>query len=262
MAQIPDLNLPSNPEVIVRLREATVSDAIDFADVAEGMEEAVTSLFLDRLQDKATWTDPKKWTGEDRRMALYWYWLHTSDDLKPALTYTCGVCGEEHTAICEMVRLAEKYTPIQGKPERDIEHGGQKAIVRPLNGEALEEIELLRMELVEAAQKHGPGAGATKVLESRLRLMRFMLCLEFEGDSTRDEREKRVLSMSQSEFASWAIKTESALQEMKHGLESMVEDGRLYLLTYPMPCLKDPEGKEVGTRLRIPFRNIDYIPRV
>ena len=41
-----EFTLPSNPERKVRLREATVADAIDFSSIDPDFEEEVTSLFL------------------------------------------------------------------------------------------------------------------------------------------------------------------------------------------------------------------------
>ena len=140
MKTIPEITLPSNPSVTIRLRETTVADAIDFAGVQEGMEEAVTSLFLERLQDKATFTDPKKWTGEDRRLALFWYWMHTTDEFDPALSFECSVCGENHTVAVDLRQIANNYKVIQGKAERDVEFEDGTVIVRPLSGKAWKQL--------------------------------------------------------------------------------------------------------------------------
>lgn len=266
MKTIPEINLPSSPGIIVRLREATVADAIDFAGVQDGREEVVTSLFLDRLQDKATYTDPKKWTGEDRRLVLFWYWMHTTDDFNPALSFDCSVCGEAHTVAVDLRQISDKYKEIKGKAERDVDFEDEVVIVRPLSGENLEEIEMVRLELMEAVDSEGAGSGNSKTLKARLRLLQFMLSVEFQEEKSKVDprafREKKLLAMGQDAFTTLVNKVESAIEEMEHGLLSVYKDGRIYLLTPPIQCTKTEHVKEVGTQLRLPFRNNDYIPRV
>lgn len=266
MKTIPELTLASNPGIVVKMREATVSDSIDFADVDAGMEEAVTSLFLDRIQDKATWTDPRKWTGEDRRLALYWYWMHVTNDFSPALTFECSVCGEEHTKLIDLRIIAEKYKSIQGKAERDIKIGEMSITVKPLDGESLEKIELLRLERDSVIQEKGSGSGKAKALSARVKLMEFLYSFEFAGEKDKEDplkyREMKILEMGHTDFADLADKVQEALADMEHGLPSVEEDGQIYLLTEPVPCVKKEHEKEVGTQLRIPFRNSDYIPRI
>ena len=266
MKTIPEITLPSNPSVTIRLRETTVADAIDFAGVQEGMEEAVTSLFLERLQDKATFTDPKKWTGEDRRLALFWYWMHTTDEFDPALSFECSVCGENHTVAVDLRQIANNYKVIQGKAERDVEFEDGTVIVRPLSGESLEKIEMVRLELMDAIKSDGTGSGKAKTLKARISLLKFMHSLEFSEEKGEDDpiafREKKILAMGQGAFIELADKVESAISEMEHGLPSLYEKGRIYLLTPSIPCTKTKHEKEVGTQLRLPFRNSDYIPRI
>ena len=87
---IPHFTLPSKPSIKISLKEATVSDLLDFADVDPEHEEEVTTLFLNRLQDKGTFVDSLEWSCDDRRFALFWYWLHTTDDCDVVITYICG----------------------------------------------------------------------------------------------------------------------------------------------------------------------------
>ena len=88
-------NLPSNPEVIVCLHEATVSDAIDFSSIDPECEEEATSLFLERVQEKESFSNPREWTGEDRRYALFMYFVNTTTYKTIPLTYKCSICGKQ-----------------------------------------------------------------------------------------------------------------------------------------------------------------------
>lgn len=240
------------------MREATVSDAIDFSGIAEQMEEVATSLFLDRLQDKALWTNPKLWTGEDRRFALFWYWLHTEEDHDIALSFECPVCGETHTQLIDCRGLAENYAPIQGRPERDIELQGKKVTVRPVNGAGLEVLESLR--LAASLLKED---GKIRQAKTRLALTEMVLSVQFEDEpeeNGRALRERRIEQMSLKEFEDFAGLVFGALLDMRHGLECEKIEGRVNLITPPVHCPNQPQ--EVGTRLRVPFRTGDYIPRI
>ena len=66
-----EFSLPSQPEKKIRLKEATVSDAIDFSGIDPDCEEQATTVFLERVQERDTYSDPRLWTGEDRRFALF-----------------------------------------------------------------------------------------------------------------------------------------------------------------------------------------------
>ena len=62
---IAEFQLPSNPKVTVKLREATVAEAIDFSAVDPRAEETATTLFLNTVQEEPA-VDAGLWTGEDR----------------------------------------------------------------------------------------------------------------------------------------------------------------------------------------------------
>ena len=117
-----EFSLPSQPEKKIRLKEATVSDAIDFSGIDPDCEEQATTVFLERVQERDTYSDPRLWTGEDRRFALFTYFVHTARDRSVPLKYTCGICDEEHTVDIELARIMDTYTPIQGKAFRDCVH--------------------------------------------------------------------------------------------------------------------------------------------
>lgn len=270
MGTIPDFTLPSNPSVTVRLREATVSDAIDFADIDLNQEEKATTLFLERLQAKETYTDPRTWTGEDRRLALYWYWLHTVKETDLPMTFECQHCGETHTMLVDMRAVAEGYTAIKGRAERDVEWAGPEGnfTVHPLTGADMEEIEMLRLKYLDAKKKGGDECGPARFLASRLRLLRVLRCVTFAGlsgeneEAKRKEQEKRLLAMKAAEMSVFAAKVFDALADMEHGLSCEYDEGRILLSTPPIPCPNAEGGEAATTALRFPFRTLDYIPGV
>ena len=276
---IPPFSRPSDPSKKVTLREATVSDCLDFAGVDAGHEEEVTTLFLNRVQDKATFTDSRTWTGEERRLALFWYWLHTSKDFEVVLSYLCQHCGEKHQFIQDFRNMAEGYTEIQGMAEREFEFKGDTWIVRPINGAGMETLELMQLGLDSIGDEK---SGAYRKQEALIRLARLELSVDFKKPDSLIEKasilfkrkgkpedteaektqylaakRKKLTAMLSTEFEEFASIVMDKLAEMKHGLESETEDGRITLITPPHQC---PNKKEGMTRLRVNFRNSDYIP--
>lgn len=252
---IPAFSLPSNPTKNIQLREATVADAIDFADTDEGHNEEVTTLFLNRVQHKELYFDAKLWTAEDRNFALYWYWMHTTKEPEVPLTYDCSFCGKSHTWLLDMRLLAENYQAIEGKPERDIEFNEHKITVKPLSGADMEELELEGLGLEAIAESQGAQSKEYRKTAAKLKLDRFLRLLTFkEGDA-----EKIIMETSASDFEDLVSKVSEALEAMKHGLSDLrYDDAGAYFLTPPHKC-PEPE-KEGETRLRVPFRAQDYIP--
>jgi hypothetical protein len=251
---IPAFSLPSNPIKNIQLREATVADAIDFADTHEDHNEEVVTLFLNRIQHKETFYDAKLWTAEDRSLALYWYWMHTTKDTELPLTYNCSFCGKSHTWLMDMRVIGENYRPIQGKPERDIECGGKKMTVHCLTGADMEALELGVLALTAIAEEHGTASAEYRKEAARLKLQRFLKLLRAD-----EAMEKEILSMTSSDFSALVDQVAISLESMKHGLPDLQYDNHeCYFLTPPHKC---PE-KEGETRLRVPFRMQDYIPRL
>lgn len=260
---IPEISLPSNPEKVISLNEATVKDAIDFTDIEDGHEEQVTTLFLNRVQPKSTRVDPKTWTADDRRTVLFWYWLHTAKDTSIALSFSCAHCGESHSFLQDMRLLGESYRTLKGGRERAIRNG---LIVRPMTGEDAEYLERARLSLSILADERGEESGAYRKLEAQIRLLRLLLCLHTKKEPVKladrvDAREKEILAMTTTGFGELAAEVEDALDDMAHGLETVMDKhGELFLLAPPYQC--PGTEKEVTTRLRVPFRNIDYIPNL
>jgi len=249
---IPAFSLPSNPVKNIQLREATVADAIDFADTHADHEEEVVTLFLNRVQHKETFYDSKLWTAEDRHLGLYWYWMHTAKDPEIPLTYQCSFCGKSHTWLMDMRMIGANYQPIQGKPERDVDMGGKKVTVHCLIGDDMEALELGLLELAAIAEAQGMSSPAYRKKVAQLKLQRFLKMLHAD-----EAMEKDILSMTSSDFSALVDQVAIALEAMKHGLQDIQYDDRgCYFLTPPHRC-PETEGE---TRLRVPFRLQDYIP--
>lgn len=235
---IPPFTLPSNQSIKITLQEATVSDCLDFSDLDPDHEEEVTTLFLNRMQDKASFVDCTTWTGEDRRFALLWYWLHTTDDVEVAITYDCGYCGSTHTYLQDYRKMIEEYASIKGLPERDFDFNGKRITAKPLDGAALEQIETLRMAVT--------GRRTFKALMNieRIALATGIPRADVDGMTVKAFKELQEL-------------TEAALMDMSHGLESDEVDGQISLILPPHTC---PNTKEATTRVRVLFRADDWIP--
>lgn len=234
---LPAFSLPSDPQIKITLREATVADLIDFADIDPEHEEEVTTLFLDRMQEENTRRQSKTWTGEDRRFALFWYWLHTTDDCDVAISYDCTHCGGQHVFLQDFRKLAEGYASIDGTAKRTMTVAGTEYQVKPLTGEALESLETMR----------GLGDKRSDVLLRKVQTTGLCAGLDLEN----------VTAMPVRDYKELAEKVNESLIEMKHGLASEIDDGRVYLILPPVPCL---ENKEDMTQVRVFFRVDDYLP--
>ena len=250
---IPPLNLASDPSKKVILKHATVSDMIDFSDVDAGHEEELTSIFLNRLQDKATYSDAKLWTAEDRRLALFWYWLHTTKDVEQALAYDCGHCGEEHVFLFDYRRLSDGYQSIKGKAERDFEFEGDTIKVVPLDGSDMEVLESMRIELDSIKAERGEHSGAYRKQVALMKIARLQAAVDYPHE--------KIMALNVEQFQDFYSKATSALEDMVHGLESKYENGRMALVLPPHQC-PNIDDKEATTRLWVFFRNREFIPEL
>ena len=284
---LPPFSLPSKPETKIFLREATVAEAIDFAGVNVGQEEEVTTLFLNKVQDKASFSDCRGWTAEDRRFALYWYFVNTPGDKDVPLYYDCQHCGETHHFLQDYHKMIDTYKSIQGLPEREFDWECGKVIVKPVDGHGMEELEEMRLVLDSIGDEN---SGDYQRQLARMRFTRFELAITFsEPDSwggrildkikgqdkrlleaeakekaakDRAAKRKKIISMPIGKFEEFAACVVEKLAEMEHGLESAYEEGKGYMFTPPHQCPVKKDDKEATTRLRVTFRNSDYIPRL
>lgn len=269
---LPDFELPSDPSKVVRLREATVADAIDFSEVDPQCEEEATTLFFERLQAKEKYSDPKRWTTEDRRFALFMYHLHTTKFPDIPLTYVCDLCTAatgkrvQHTVSVKLADIAADYTPMTGKPVRDVVHEGHAVLVHPVYGADAELMEKARMDILEeeaATEKRA------RKKRSQLGMLRLLSSLDVPGlapDASEEERRSKVeqfiLDMGAEEFKEFRSKVLEAVADLRHGLKSTFQDGRVLLETPPVRCEKGRDKEGPGLRLQFPFRAFDYIPNV
>ncbi|WP_035258978.1 hypothetical protein [Desulfatirhabdium butyrativorans] len=248
---LPPFSLPSNPIKKITLREATVADALDFCDADPRLEEQLTTLFLNRVQLKDGHVDSRAWTMDDRRLALYWYWLHTVDDTSVEMSYDCDHCGNRHRISYDMRKLADGYQQIKGKCEREIVWNGERVMVRPLTGADAESLEQMRM--MDNADSQGR--------KSRIRLAALARCLFFlsikPGEDRIDANEKKILGFSVSQLEKLSGMVAEKMLEMAHGLTTDIEDGVISLVV----SVQCPE-KEATTLLRVPFRGFASIPMV
>lgn len=270
-----EFSLPSQPEKKIRLREATVSDAIDFSGIDPDCEEQATTVFLERVQERDTYSDPRLWTGEDRRFALFTYFVHTARDRSVPLKYTCGICDEEHTVDIELARIMDTYTPIQGKAFREFVHYGHNVIVHPMLGRDLELLETYRYDLrltEEKLENDGLTASELRQLTEEVRmkrvrmgLFRVMCCIDLPfldanatPESRRPQVEEYIKQLPAGVFGEFFQNVQEKLREMRHGLKSALIDGRIYLQIPDVRCENVPDAP--GVVLHYPFRPFSIIP--
>ena len=270
-----EFSLPSQPEKKIRLKEATVSDAIDFSGIDPDCEEQATTVFLERVQERDTYSDPRLWTGEDRRFALFTYFVHTARDRSVPLKYTCGICDEEHTVDIELARIMDTYTPIQGKAFREFVHYGHNVIVHPMLGRDLELLETYRYDLhltEEKLEHDGLTASELRQLTEEVRmkrvrmgLFRVMCCIDLpfldanaSPESRRPQVEEYIKQLPAGVFGEFFQNVQEKLREMRHGLKSALIDGRIYLQIPDVRCENVPDAP--GVVLHYPFRPFSIIP--
>lgn len=270
-----EFSLPSQPEKKIRLKEATVSDAIDFSGIDPDCEEQATTVFLERVQERDTYSDPRLWTGEDRRFALFTYFVHTARDRSVPLKYTCGICDEEHTVDIELARIMDTYTPIQGKAFREFVHYGHNVIVHPMLGRDLELLETYRYDLrltEEKLENDGLTASELRQLTEEVRmkrvrmgLFRVMCCIDLPfldanatPESRRPQVEEYIKQLPAGVFGEFFQNVQEKLREMRHGLKSALIDGRIYLQIPDVRCENVPDAP--GGVLHYPFRPFSIIP--
>lgn len=277
-------SLPSNPSKEIHLREATVADAIDFTGIDPDFEEEATTLFLNKVQERDNYSDAREWTGEDRRYALFVYYLNTSkyDSIPLTFTYT-NKDGEEErrTQLVPLSKIQDTYRPIDGDPMRDFAFNGRNVVVAPLRGYDLEQLEKQHAE-IRAWQamlddpKRTPSEAEKRKIEHTLRLKRAAVllnrivsyidipALDTDSGSTKATRRPKVKAFVEAlpmqDFQDLIQRVGECLGEMRHGLMSQYVDGKTVLL---IPDVV-PEGAEEGEAITLsyPFRFRDIIPTI
>ncbi|QFT40118.1 MULTISPECIES: hypothetical protein [unclassified Vibrio] len=266
--QIPAFPLPSNMTKTVNFRVPTVEDGMMFCELDESNEEASTTQFLNHLQDgaKGDFSDSGAWTGEDRRTALWWIFMSTSELGTIPFSYDCSHCGKTHYLDLHMAELMETAKAVPSLPKTEIEFTvkGQphKATVQPMNGYAAEHIEGLR----NTRDQFEPESGDWKKAANEMALNELAHCLTFNGqpedtNEALDWKLELIKSMHlRTEFVKVSALVEQALREARHGLLTKYHEGRYYLVTTIPECDEYvKKGGPAARTLLLPFRNLDFI---
>lgn len=267
--------LPSNPSREIHLREATVADAIDFTGIDPDFEEEATTLFLNKLQERNAFSDSREWTGEDRRFALFQYYLNTSQYDSIPLTFTYN--GERQTQLIPLTKILDTYKILDGKPVRDFAFNGHNVLVAPLRGYELEHLEKQYAE-VRAWQavlddpKRQMDEKERRKIQKTVRLKRAAVLMSrvtayldipgLDPNSTREGRRQRVREFVEAlpmrDLNDLVQRTGECLKEMEHGLLSQYEDGKISLIIPDV--VPEGAGEDDKLTLSYPFRFIDVIP--
>lgn len=258
--QIPPFQLPSDPEKYVYLREATVEDCEYFAETEDDNEEVLATQVLDLLQtNPEKFIDPRTMTADDRRLAAFWYYISTSTDATIHTPYTCPHCGEIHDPLIDLRDIGARYTPIEGRPYRTIEHDGKTLIVKPRNGYLMQELEALRLQMDKSGAQQ-----KMKAVIARHDVVGTLTLPDDKRprDTQVEEMEKWVRSLRLSSYQDLKDKRDAAIESMRHGLNTVVQDGQILLLTDPIQCETKKEDASAVTRLRVPFRLGEMLPRL
>lgn len=270
-------SLPSNPSREIHLREATVSDAIDFTGIDPDFEEEATTLFLNRVQERDTYQDSREWTGEDRRFALFQYYLNTTKNPSIVLHFTYK--GVEQAQDIPLQHILNTYSPLEGEPFRDFAFNGHNMVVTPLRGYDLEYLEKRHAEVraIESALETRKGTmdmDEERKLSAELRKKKaktFLarICahldvpaLDPKGSklSRRRKTEDFVQALDTQDFTDLVERVGKALTELRHGLLSEYQEGRIVLV---IPGVKPDNGDgDEEITITYPFRFVSIIPTV
>ena len=260
----PPISLASKPAHQVIMREATTAESLDFCDVVAEHEEVLTTKFLNTVQDKESFSDSREWTADDRRLALFWYWIHTTEDTFVELPYLCSWCNKEHVHGFDMRDLAGGYQEIKGLAMRDVEFEGRKLVVSPLNGTHMELLEQMRFGL--QPENKGTPAYERQSAQIRLSMLQGSISLSDDHEKVQRKRDKALsdwmLNLPASKFTKLKGVVDKLLSEMQHGLPSKIVDGKIMLKSTPHVCPTMIDGKEVITELLVSFRDYSRIPRI
>ncbi|MFH1984775.1 MAG: hypothetical protein ABIL58_23285 [Pseudomonadota bacterium] len=249
---IPAFNLPSNPAVEIRLQEATVQVMIDMADINPAREEAATTRFLDAISG----ADSRTWTADDRRFALLWYFVHVETDHSYQVRYECGHCGETHQFTFDLKLLLDGYRDILGKPEAKVTVCGKEVTIVPLDGRAMEALELERIGIEAMEAEHGVDSVEARKARLQMRLNELLHRIRFAGVENPDAH---LTGMKIAELRALTDAVAAAEEKMTHGIESIYDEGIVYLVSPPHAC---PKGEETETRCRVRFRTGEFIPKL
>lgn len=262
MIEIPPFVLPSNPSVEIKFTSPEVAHCMKLSDLDADRDEAATTLFLNMLQgnnDSATYVNSQEWTGQDRRTALWWIYIATHEEKK--LPYEFDIEGESIIHDIDLLELGEHTSVLSINPNIPIlfnsngtEYSGT---VSSLNGHHLEQIELLRI----SRQQYKPGTASYNRISSQIAIREIVYAVCIEGEpENRDEAHKyrfEIISKMdiETEFKPLIIRIDDAKRQLIHGLPTVYEDGRYYLVAN----IELKEGEGVKPSL-FPFIYSSFFP--
>mgnify|MGYP005991548919 CR=1 FL=1 len=279
MNKLPPFTLPSCAKKQYVFKEPTVADCVEFSGLQEIREEALTSVYLSHLLEGDG--DPRDWTAEDRRTALWWIWVHinteSEDATKLKFDYHCPHCEKEHATKVDLVELDEGLVMLDKLPEKTgcVPYEGKELEfkIKPLTGHDLEAIEELRVERSYLDNEVSEFAQ----LSAKIRTMELAGCIEFLDEDNQDKpvserieaRLNRIMSFPKERvFRPIAQQVMLHLASAHHGLDCIYEEGSVKLISPPNRCLnyEAPEGAKEGavpsTVLHLDFRPNNFIPAV
>lgn len=265
---IPAFPLPSQMTKVIYFRVPTVADGLLFCEQDTDLEEATTTQYLNHLQDtsKGAISDAGEWTGEDRRTALWWIFISTTELGTIPFSYQCVHCKETHYLDLNMAELMETAKAVPQLPVIDIEFNAQgqtmKGQVKPMNGYAVEHIEGLRNHRDQFSEE----SAEYKQADNEITLNELAHCLSIEGQP-QDNNEALTWKMDlikgmhlRTEFTKLSVLVEQGIRIQRHGLLSKYYKGRYYLVTTIPECEAHiKKGGEATRSLLLPFRSHELI---
>lgn len=250
------------------LREATTQDALQFSALNPDADEATLTAFLNTVQVSEHYMDAKDWTAQTRQFGLYWYAISTMSNTVRKAVYTCQHCGKKHTHTYDLKDLLNELSPLQGKSTRDFTLNDELIRIYSLDGHAMEDLELKRLELIPEGDKPltEEELSNNRSVSAKIRLQRILNSIDLPNDLEADplgrykNKEKYVSGLPFSQYEKLDAAVRNAQErEMKHGLPTEIDDtGELCLKIGIAKCT---EG-EGTTPLRAGFLDELPIPMV
>lgn len=260
---IPDFPLPSDIKKVISFRVPTVRDCMMLADLNPEQDEAATTIFLNNQQDKDKQNgvihDSLEWTGEDRRTALWWIYIATHDDTK--LSYKFVIDDEDRYIDIDLKNLGDTATTLSIAPQVPItfKAGSEEhtAVVKPLNGYALEQIEATVLQ----RDQFDVSSTQYRKLSNKIAMQEIIYSLSVDSEPEDKEKSEEyryqlVMNMPLEEnFRSLVAEIVAAKRQLQHGLLTSYLDG-----AYMLVANVDAGGESGEQPLMFPFQNHVFIP--
>lgn len=275
MISIPPFPLPSRPGTKISFRGPTVADCLDFCDLRPELEEQATTDYLNQLQD-APRDDAALWTAQDRRTALWWIYVSNSSDTTLPYSYECQHCGETHHVDIDLVDLDDAVIMLDRPAylEGEVRVNGEYKPARfhPMDGRAMVHLEGLRME------RDGCEPDKKKRLSAEIKVAEVLHSFSVEEwadlpweEALKKKRELVTQMDRENEYKPLVAQCLLAAEELRHGLAVEIHDGRVDLVSPPLPCenhIAQEGDKEAAsepvpaTVLLLRFRPVQFISAV